>query len=145
MIESHTIENAMKREELTEEEAYFILRFAGHVGYDKAIRRIMGRPIYDLRRWFIWFGGWESAELNQWDSGWPAWHFKNVYGGQWSTPYPLSILGHMITFYSDWFQVRLTKRWIFVFAPRTSGAYISKDGTPQHPETKFLWNKHGRK
>ena len=45
-MSEHSIAAAMARGELTEEEAYFVLRFAGHQGYDKAIRKLSPQSWY---------------------------------------------------------------------------------------------------
>ncbi len=95
----HDLTQAKKEVNLTEEEMYFILRFADRMGYDKAIKRL-GNPLKNFRKWFVWFGGWERPELMQWDRGCKAWEFK--YG-----PWPVSILGHSATFYGKWFQFKL--------------------------------------
>jgi hypothetical protein len=46
---SHSIQSAMERRELTEEEAYFILRFAGALGYDRPIARPTKAAAVDWR------------------------------------------------------------------------------------------------
>jgi len=138
------IKQAMEREELTEEEAYFILRFAGHMGYEKAIRRLEN-PWKRLRRWFVWFGGWERPELSQWDRGAKAWDFFNTYSGKrrLNSPTPMSMLGHRITFFGWGLQVKVGKGSFVVASNSANGradrAYWSPDGTPQNPNAKTFW------
>jgi hypothetical protein len=146
MGESHTVQAAMERGELTEDEAYFVLRFAGRVGYDKAIKRLAGRPLHKLRKWLVWFGGWEHPELSQWDRGVPAWEFRrrNEFSGKvrWLDPFPLSLFGGRVTFFSWGFQVKVRRGWLVA-----SGAYAnslptklywSPNGTPQHERARFF-------
>ena len=136
--EPHTIEAALRRGELTEEEAYFVLRFAGQLGYDKAIRRLSD-PLKVAREWLIWIGGWEHTELGQWDRGQPAWEvFRR---GELRDPTPVSMLGHRITInrcglYS-WVNVRFGSGYLHA---RLDGStvYWSPNGTPSHPEAIHL-------
>lgn len=150
---SHTIKDVMERGEITEEEAYFILRFAGRLGYGQAIRRLhpgngIRRFFYFARKWIVWFGGWERAELSQWDRGAKAWEFFSNYGGvrKIASPFPVSFAGHRITLFGDWFQFRIGRR-IFVvnhrFARGQFYVYWSFDGTPPDSpkQGRFLINK----
>lgn len=127
---SHTIAEAMKRGELDEEEAYFILRFAGHHGYREAIRRLTpeGR-LWHARRWLIWFGGWERPHLIQWDAGKPAFEMKG-------DPTPVGLFGHRFTHYGWGWQLR-TRTGFLVYSRarpnRDAEFYWSPDGTPSHP------------
>lgn len=135
---------AMERGELTEEEAYFLLRFAGHMGYEKAIKRL-DNPWKSLRRWFVWFGGWERPELSQWDRGAKAWDFFNTYTGKrkLNSPTPMSILGHRVTFHGWGVSVRICKGSFVMASDYAHGKpdriYWSPDGTPQNPGVKMFW------
>jgi hypothetical protein len=138
---SHRIRAAMRRGELDEEEAFFILRFAGRLGYSEAIRRLSPRgPLSRARRWLIRLSGWEWPELSQWDSGKPTWDIVND-RGEINDPTPISILGGLATFFGTsangtseelhWGHVRvgggyLVWRW-------RSWAFWSPDATPSHP------------
>jgi len=107
MLEPQNVQAAMARGELSEAEAYFVLRFAGRHGYNKAMARMDFSRLPLLRRarkWFVWFGGWEVPELSQWDSGRSAWEIRK--GGRWRDPFPLSLFGHRVTFFSGWFEYR---------------------------------------
>lgn len=146
---SHTIEAAMKRGELTEEEAFFILRFAGNMGYGKAIKRLTPSLMQPLRRWFIWIGGWERPELSQWDRGVKAWDIfgKDCVTGKTKVngPTPLSLFGHRITFQCwgirmKWGRGHLTWSSDYAYFKPTK-LYWSPDGTPGHPNAKFFWRK----
>ncbi len=77
-----------------------------------------------LRKWLVWFGGWEKADGT-------GWKFRINYGHRigWRNPYPLSVLGHMATFFSWGWQIRLSDNYWLVWAKRT-GLYVSSDGTP---------------
>lgn len=126
----YTSAAAMARNELTEEEAYFLLRFAGHYGYERTIRRF--DPWWRrLRTWVVWFGGWECPELLQWDEGRPAFQVKG-------DPYPLSLFGHLVTFYGGWLQLRWFGGWVVVSWKERIYAYWSPDGTPGHVRAKDL-------
>lgn len=144
--EPHTVEAAMTRGELTEDEAYFVLRFAGRVGYDRAIKRLAGRPLHRLRKWLVWFGGWENPELSQWDRGKPAWELRrtNEFTGKsrWADPFPLALFGHRIAFFGWGAQARVRRGYVTLSRGRAKGRlsklYWSPDGTPQHPRARFF-------
>ena len=129
----HNINAAMKRQELTEEEAYFVLRFAGQIGYHKAIRRLKGRWLHHIRRWVVWFGGWESAELLQWDEGWPRWHFRTIMGHHRIGPWPMALFGHRIVLFGHWMQWRWGGGYMTLDL-RLRYCYWSPNGTPQHDQ-----------
>ena len=132
--EPHTIEAALRRGELTEDEAYFVLRFAGRVGYSKAIKRLKG-PLKAARRWLVWAGGWEHPELGQWDRGEPPWEFFTR--GRLNSPTPLSFFGHRITINgcgeNRWIDLRIGGGYMHARLDG-SAVYWSPDATPQHPE-----------
>lgn len=132
--EPHTIEAALRRGELTDEEAYFVLRFAGQLGYRKAINRLSD-PLKVARKWLVWVGGWEHPELGQWDRGQPAWEIFSR--GRLNDPTPVSLLGHRITVNrcnrSGWVDLRICDGYLHVRFDG-SAAYWSPDATPAHPE-----------
>lgn len=135
--EPHTVAAAMARGELDEEEAYFVLRFAGHYGYSESIRRL-GGLWKRLRHKVIWIGGWERPELLQWDEGLPA--FEPRRRGRWADPTPMTLFGR-ITYYGWGIQVELKSTYlVVVFARRNDPgrAYLSTDGTPGRA-SRFFW------
>lgn len=142
-LRSHTLAAVMARGELTEEEAYFILRFAGRLGYAKAIRRL-SNPWRTLRKWFVWIGGWEHSELGQWDRGLPAWEpFRR---GELQDPTPISFFGHRITIQNRWLSVQIGRGYLNILFPnyvktRYGHVYWSPNGTPQHPQARFFIGK----
>jgi hypothetical protein len=142
---------AMEKSGLTEEEAYFVLRFAGRLGYERAIRRLSS-PWKTLRQWVIWVGGWEHPELSQWDRGVPAWELTRVdHKGRRCLvdPTPVSLFGYRITFFGWGVQARI--RWggrrLYLTLSRTyrhgpiDKLYLSPNGTLQHPQARFLWRR----
>ena len=141
----HTIPAALEVTGLTEDEAYFILRFAGRVGYMKAIARLDGRPLHQLRKWFVWIGGWEHSALSQWDRGKPAWEPIGE-KGQWRSPTPISFFGHTITIYGRSFDVRIFSNTLVIHKPDHLGGwgvYFSPDSTPSHPQARFWIDQRG--
>jgi len=130
-MENHTVAAAMARGELTDEEAYFILRFAGHYGY-KYTMGLFDSPLKKLRKWFVWFGGWEKPKLLQWDSGEPAWNFSK-------DPTPVSLCGHRFTYFGWGWELRIGGGWLV--RSNTSGLYWSPNGTPSHPNVIRLIRK----
>jgi hypothetical protein len=125
---SHRIQDAMNRRELDEEEAFFVLRYAGHLGYSEAIKRLRPwSPLKRMRRWLVWFGGWESPELCQWDLGKPAFRING-------SPTPLSFFGHRVTVHRFGVDIDLPRRRtrLCVHWERGAGVYvyISPDCTP---------------
>ena len=150
MMSAHTIQAAMWRGELTEEEAYFILRFAGRMGYSKAIKRL-SNPIKNIRQWFIWIGGWEYSELSQWDRGKPAWQPIEERQGKkrLQDPTPISLFGHTITVFDRWFEIKCFGGSLNVMFPNYHNAdhwvYWSPNGTPQHPDAKVLIPKKAQR
>lgn len=128
----------MARGELDQEEAYFVLRFAGHLGYSEAIRRLTPwTPFKRARRWLVWFGGWERPELLQWDQGRRAFEIKG-------SPLPLSFFGHRVTVQPFGLDVRPRPRralalcihWDRGF--RNVRAFLSPDCTPGSATTWFI-------
>jgi hypothetical protein len=85
-----------------------------------------------LRRWVIWFGGWELANGE-------GWRFE--YG-----PTPVSLFGHFITFYGGgWVDVRVGRGTLVVFFPGSHRrsvpgchAYWSPNGTPGHERARLV-------
>lgn len=166
--ESHDPYTAVERSPLSPEEIYFIIRFAERMDYSKAIKRLTpGYPFSVWREWLVWIGGWERAELSQWDRGLPAWdvwrdrvdwlpdepiwkaYIRRLTA--FNDPFPLSILGHFVTFYGWGVTVsfeRLQQGWGHLTlseARRGDGfskLYWSPNGTPQHERARIFWSKH---
>jgi hypothetical protein len=85
-----------------------------------------------VRRWFVWFGGWERA-----NGGWQL-RIEYATGRKgWVHPTPVSILGHRATFFGHWMQVRWVGGWL-VIDWRERHAYISSNGTPNRAHC-WLW------
>lgn len=95
--------------------------------------------INNARKWVIWLGGWESPTR--------GWHFD-------TDPYPISVFGHLATFFGSWGQVRWFGGYIVWFLPwrrRMSSCdtvlFWSPNGTPQHARARMLignrvaWNR----
>jgi len=127
---------------------YFVLRFADRVGYKAAIKRLTGKPLRDLRRKIVWFGGWESPELSQWDRGVPAWdifardHRSEKPRRRITNPFPLTILS-VLTCYGWGWNLRLGRGYL-VYSSYETGrrrCYWSPNGTPQHPGTVMIWQR----
>ncbi len=147
---SHDIKAAMERGELTEEEAFFVLRFAGNLGYDRAIRR-MKNPLKVLRRWFVWIGGWETAELSQWDRGKKPWELFGSCGSlkgpkrYIKSPFSVSLFGRRITCFGWGIQVKTRRGYLCASSDYAGGLptklYWSPNGTPGHPEARMYWRK----
>jgi hypothetical protein len=141
--EPHTIASAMQRGELDEEEAFFVLRFAGRHGYGEAMRRLNPDSLLMRAfRWVVWFGGWERPHLMRWREGGPRFQFRNQHG--WRSPNPVSILGHTATCYGwgltirpPWVRNTLTFHW-----RRQRYAYLSPDGTPSSATLWLFGKRH---
>lgn len=166
----HTIPVAIALSGLSEDELYFIIRFAGNLGYDEAIARLNPAPWHKkLRRKIIWVGGWEMPQLMQWDEGCSAWQIYRDYveiDPNDTTPlwkrrikrffnsfcdvYPLTLFD-VLTFntFGITLSVNLWKLKGYLVLSRArvfdsiSKLYWSPNGTPQHPDAKFLWVKKG--
>ena len=130
-LRMHTISEAMSLNELTEEEAYFILRVAGHMGYDRAMAKL-SPTIRRIRRRVLWLGGWEIPELVQWDDDKPAWDFSRA-------PMPVSFLG-LLTVYTGWLQLKMRRAYLIVNWQK-GYAYLSPNGTSGHERARVLWGK----
>lgn len=142
--DNHSIESAMRREELTEEEAYFILRFAGRVGYDRAIKKLCN-PWKNVRQWFVWVGGWENTEIGQWDRGKKAWEIFARVGKKLRLrePYPISFFGHRITLFGrGHFSLKFMGGYLCASHEYSyawpNKLYWSPNGTPDHKRAIFL-------
>jgi hypothetical protein len=138
----HTIAEAMARGELDEEEAYFILRFAGHYGYKESIERMKGNPLKRARRWLAWIGGWETPELLQWDEGWPAMRPFRVVDGKvkLNGPTPVSLFGHRVTIQHFGFYMRVGGGYL-CFYNDPKRIFWSPNATDHHPDTIVLAGK----
>lgn len=136
----HTIKDAMDRGELDEEEAFFVLRFAGRHGYKEAMRRLDTRSrATRLRRWFVTFSGWERPHLMQWDSGAPAFEAKG-------DPTPVSLFGRRFVFFGRFEEMRVAGGWLVFSRSKCDGGtrlYWSPDGTPQHARAVHIWPTRG--
>lgn len=146
----HSLQEALNRVNLTDEEMYFILRFADRLGYDRAIKRLTpGHPWQTIREWFVSIG-WEKPELMQWDGGCPRWVIfsRDCYTGKvrFHDPFPLSFFGHRITFQSFGVTIRLRRRSYLCFtsdfhAGFPNKLYWSPNGTPCHERTRMFWRR----
>lgn len=89
-----------------------------------------------VRMWLVWFGGWEKAN----GAGWKLRRDKPLRG--FYGPTPVAILGHRVTFFGDWLQVRLSRTYLTVRLKQGySGgpyAFFSDDGTPSRAH-HWLW------
>lgn len=147
-MDNHSIKSAMDRGELTEEEAYFVLRFAGHLGYDNAMKRLKD-PLKVLRRKLIHFQGWEPPELMQWDSGYPPFIPFRVYDNRlkWKDPSPLNLLNRITMFriepenyfIPEWIDIRLMNGYLCINL-KSKCIYWSPDATPQNPRAVCIVN-----
>lgn len=85
-------------------------------------------PFKRARMWLVWFGGWEKANGAGWE--WPRRRIGRGFYG----PTPVAILGHRLTFFGAWMQVRFPRTYLVIrFRKGYSGgpyAYFSNDGTP---------------
>lgn len=141
----HTIQAAMDRGELSEEEAYFVLRFAGRIGYSKTMRRLR-HPIKRIREWLI-RTGYETPELCQWDLGWPAWKWEKG-------PFPLSFLGSRVVINgpdnNKWIEFRVNGGRFMISWNRTWdhnekektwwSVYWSANGTPWDKRSVWFYD-----
>jgi hypothetical protein len=140
----------MSRGELTDEEAFFVLRYAGRMGYRRAIKRLSpGYPWQQWREKVVWFGGWESSELTQWDRGAPAWRIRSrcEYTGKvrWHDPFPLRLFNRL-TFFGWGWQLRIRRGYLcfsktYAYEAFPDKLFWSPDGTPQNPRARFFWRK----
>ena len=83
-----------------------------------------------IRNWFIWIGGWEKAN----GEGWEIFH-KTFQGWRIWDPTPISLFGHRVTFFGNWWQMRTHLGYLTVSRVH---AYISRDGTTS-TATIFYW------
>jgi hypothetical protein len=164
--ESHDPYLAVDRSPMDKDELYFVIRFAERLPYHTAITRLTpGYPWSTIRRWFIWIGGWESTELGQWDRGRAPWHIWRDRCDwkpepKWkaylrrltafSSPTPISLLGHTVTFYGWGLSVRLNhlrENWgtLNLTCPYAGALphklYWSPNGTPSHEKARMLWQR----
>lgn len=89
-----------------------------------------------IRQWFIWLGGWELAN----GRGWRFWIPHNTINGTkklWMSPYPISLLGHRMTFYGWGMEIKLSSGWI-VWNFNRRYCFISRNGTPNDAH-RWLW------
>ncbi len=86
--------------------------------------------------WLVWFGGWDR---------WVGDRRRLEISG---APWPLSMLGHTVTVYGHWFQVRIPGHgWLVVVLERdgrgrvkrgVERAYLSRDATPDRAHVWLL-------
>jgi hypothetical protein len=113
-----------------------------------------------IRKWFFWLGGWEKAN----SAGWRFYmkhtrpkkptkeqreilvnltpkeqheYIKTLperYERVWLSPFPISLLGHRITFYNWGMNIRTSEGYFCITWDKNQGrkCYISYDGTPSN-------------
>lgn len=162
--ERHSAIVALERTPLEDEEIYYIIRYAERLGYDKAIKRLTpGNPLQKFRRWLVWIGGWERAELSKWDRGVPHWDiwradayyrpganrvvrfFRHI-----RDPRPISLFGHFLSMVnwdltislenlrSGWGFFCLTSSYAYTLPDKL---YWSPNGTPCHERARIFWKR----
>ncbi len=134
---------------LTDDEVYFILRYADRLGYDKAIERLSPDPVWvKVRHWFIRIDGWESSHLAQWDKGAPAFEWRDSETNEILSPTPINCFGGFLTINDPGIEIALENirpRWGFLCLTRTYGnkpldkLYWSPNGTPNYDGVLFFW------
>lgn len=84
-----------------------------------------------IRHWFIWLGGWEKPNGEGWWFRYPS--------GSWKRPYPVSLLGHRVTFQPWGWSVR-TRHGYLCYSTEQGHRkfYTSPDGTPDSAHTWFF-------
>lgn len=107
-----------------------------------------------VRRWIIWFGGWERYD----EQGRDSWRFRirssapDSFLAQlprwksrrwiWMDPTPLSLFGHRFTLFGWGWQLRVKGGWMVFSRKRYSDGerklYISHDGTPSRAHC-WIW------
>jgi hypothetical protein len=136
--DQHTINDALAFTGLTEEEAYFLLMYAGWHGYGKAIDRLQPSR---FRRWrqkhLIHFMGWEPPYLMQWREGTGNWVFRHKRTNNRKDPYPIAVLGVLVLF-GGWLQLKIGRQYL-VWNYRHRYAYTSPDGTPGHKDARAIF------
>lgn len=83
--------------------------------------------LHRIFQWFIWVGGWETfgpikkrPYAPKW---WQGWYVRSVA--------PLSLFGHLFTYYGWGCQLKLkTGYLVWSWNRHEHGIYISRDGTP---------------
>lgn len=141
MSDPRTVEGVMGSCGLTDEEAWFVLKLAGHHGYDEAARRLSPRGrLRRMRQAVLWVGGWEWPDLCRAEFGKPAW--EPWRDGRWVDPTPVTLL-RRLTFFgkgsSGWWGQLRAAGTILVFGTAPSfWAYVSPNGTPGHPGARDL-------
>jgi hypothetical protein len=77
-----------------------------------------------VRQWVMWIGGWEKPNGKGWKFTIDLGKKKRL-----MNPSPISFFGHFIIFYSWGGHIRFKRGCYFVWS-KTSGMYVSSDGTP---------------
>jgi len=91
-----------------------------------------------LRRWVVWFGGWETAK-GGWQFRIPGYARKWL----WLSPTPVSLFGHRFTAFGWGWQVRVPGGWLV--HSREDGRrrlYVSRDGTPNRAHCWIIGAPH---
>jgi len=94
------LEKLMTESGFDTDELSFIIKYASHLGYSEAIRRLDPRPWwYKQFKRLIWVGGWENSVPKYIDTK-NLWSMKRSLGrkNELSDPFPIALFGHFITF-----------------------------------------------
>ena len=106
------------------------------------------RPFWmRILQWIVTFGGWQRYSPKQ--GTYRLWRFRWDHAPhRLRDPFPLSLFGHRVTFYSFGVSIRLRRtrfNWSYrrkpgyMHGPLGKGyAYLSRDGTP-HNADHWLW------
>lgn len=119
------------------------VRFNGEWWYEDR-RSLLTRA----RQWVIRIGGWERPDRT--DGAYRTrWAFRANWGWRgWRDPFPVSLLGHRVTFQSFGVSIRLGGRYLCwsyrrepgrMYGPLGTGyCYLSRNGTPWAAD-HWLW------
>lgn len=103
------------------------LRFNGEYWYEDE------RPMWKrIQEWICWVGGWKTHS----SGGWPL---RRRLSLQLLTP--ISLIGHRVTLYGHWFDVKLPIG-VLVVNVRDRYAFISRNGTPGAAHTWLYGAPH---
>jgi len=116
-------------------------------------------PLYKrIRKWFFWIGGWEKANCKGWRFSINSERPRQLTSSEkekvkcmsheerlqfaktipkenhriWLDPFPMSFLGHRITFYSWGMNLKVKEGYLYLIWSKNEGrkCYISSNGTP---------------
>jgi hypothetical protein len=79
-----------------------------------------------IRDWFVWVGGWETANGKGWRLFIPCGNRRIM-----MSPTPVSLFGHRITFYGWGWNIRTRTGWLVYTRRPERSLYHSTDGTPR--------------